>query len=92
MPMLPDTLGTRTFLRAASSITLPAEKNATFLSKITSARQDSGKLSNFIENIKDFGYTGGKMASEIDTTATLLEAATLKYGSFGAGGFFGDSV
>ena len=88
MPMLPDTLGTRAFLKAATYVTLRGDP---FLEKITSARQDSGGLQDFIANMADFGYAGSKMASEIDTSATLLEAATLGYDTFGAGGFFGDS-
>jgi hypothetical protein len=88
MPMLPDTLGTRAFLKAATYVTLD---DAPFLNKITSARQDSGSLKDFIDNMKDFGYIGSKMASEIDTTETLLQASTMGYDTFGAGGFFGDS-
>jgi hypothetical protein len=89
MPMLPDTLGTRAFMKAATYITLP--DGAPFLSIINSARQDSGELPSFKANMAEFGYKGGMMASEIDTTATLVEAADLGYASFGAGGFFGDS-
>jgi nicotinic acid phosphoribosyltransferase len=88
MPMLPDTLGTRAYLKAAIHVTLDDEP---FLNKITSARQDSGSLKDFLDNMTDFGYTGSKMASEIDTTETLLQAATMGYDTFGAGGFFGDS-
>jgi len=89
MPMLPDTLGTRAFMKAAKYITLP--DGAPFLSIINSARQDSGELPAFKANMAEFGYMGGMMASEIDTTGTLVEAAELGYSSFGAGGFFGDS-
>lgn len=88
MPMLPDTLGTRAFMRAATYVTV---NGAPFLNNITSARQDSGKLKDFKQNMKDFGYGGGMMASEIDDSSTLLEAAELGFGTFGAGGFFGDS-
>jgi len=88
MPMLPDTLGTRAFLRAANYVTVDGKP---FLDKISSARQDSGKLKDFVQNMKDFGYTRGMMASEIDDSSTLLEAANLEFASFGAGGFFGDS-
>jgi hypothetical protein len=107
MPMLPDTLGTRAFLLAASRLVMPDQSN--FLYHITSARQDSGQLDAFIQNMKDFGYLNPDgssvvrdqiappnrttlMASEIDTTATLLEATQLGYQYFGAGGFYGDSV
>ena len=95
MPMLPDTLGTRPFLLAARQLVMSDQ--TPFLNLITSARQDSGQLDAFIQNMKDFGYIGKPspstiMASEIDTTATLLEAAGLGYQFFGAGGFYGDSV
>jgi len=89
MPMLPDTLGTRAFMKAAKYVTLPG--GAPFLSVINSARQDSGELPAFKANMLEFGYRGGMMASEIDSTASLVEAASLGYGSFGAGGFFGDA-
>jgi hypothetical protein len=98
MPMLPDTLGTRPFLLAASQLVMPNQ--TIFLHEITSARQDSGLLDAFIQNMKDFGYMSNPvkttpstiMASEIDTTGTLLEATNLGYQYFGAGGFYGDSV
>ena len=106
MPMLPDTLGTRPFLLAASRAVM--QDQTTFLHTITSARQDSGKLPVFIQNMKDFGYLNPDgtsivrsvpppnkttlMASEIDTTGTLLEATELGYHYFGAGGFYGDSI
>jgi hypothetical protein len=98
MPMLPDTLGTRPFLLACNQLLLSDQR--TFLDHISSARQDSGELNAFIQNMKDFGYLENPakqtpstlMASEIDTTATLLEANQLGYHYFGAGGFYGDSV
>jgi hypothetical protein len=88
MAMLPDTLGTRAFMRAAKYVLVDGEP---FLNKIGTARQDSGTLADFVANMADFGFTKGKMASEIDDTITLLKAAQLKYPTFGAGGFFGDS-
>jgi len=88
MPMLPDTLGTRAYLKAASCVMM---NGAPYLKNITMARQDSGNLSDFKANMADAGFAGKTMASEIDTTASLLEAATEKYDYFGAGGFFGDS-
>jgi hypothetical protein len=102
MAMLPDTLGTRAFMKAANYITVPKADGSRqrFLDIVGTARQDSGKLINFIRNMKDFGYTvdgtsqgqvKAMMASEIDDTSTLLEAAQLNFASFGAGGFFGDS-
>lgn len=127
MPMLPDTLGTRVFLLAASTFTMREliKKESSFLHVINTARQDSGQLDSFIQNMKDYGYlnpeakSSGRllwahpphlsttltyykdllplpdltlMASEIDSTATLLEATQLGYDYFGAGGFYGDSV
>ena len=90
MPMLPDTLGTPAFLKAATYLTIKG--GGSFLDAINFARQDSGKLPDFLANIKDYGKGDiGTMASEIDTSNTLLEAAHLKYTTFGAGGFFGDS-
>lgn len=89
MPMLPDTLGTRAFMKAANYV--KQEDGSPFLSLISSGRQDSGKLKDFKANMAEYGYKGAVMASEIDDTSTLLEAATLGYPSFGAGGFFGDS-
>ena len=95
MPMLPDTLGTRAFMRAASYVMIDKDSGATppvpFLSVITSARQDSGKLEDFAKIMKEFGYTGGMMASEIESTHDLLTASKLGYANFGAGGFFGDN-
>lgn len=88
MPMLPDTLGTCAFMKAAKYVKY---NNEPFIKAITSARQDSGTLVDFNNNMIDFGYAGAKMASEIDTTDKLLEAAKLGYQTFGAGGFFGDS-
>jgi hypothetical protein len=102
MAMLPDTLGTRAFMKAANYITIPKADGGRqrFLDIVGTARQDSGELRNFIRNMKEFGYTSdgtptgaikAMMASEIDFTHKLLEAAQLNYASFGAGGFFGDS-
>jgi hypothetical protein len=89
-------------MKAANYVTIPGAEGAQvpFLSVINSARQDSGDLPDFVSNMTEFGYKLGEMvgpiprgmmASEIDTTAKLLAAAALNYGSFGAGGFFGDS-
>jgi hypothetical protein len=105
MPMLPDTLGTRAFMKAANLITIEIDGiQHKFLDVIQSARQDSGNLLDFLRNMIEFGYfnTDGSskivaglpnsmMASEIDTTKTLMEAFKACYGTFGAGGFFGDS-
>jgi len=88
-PMLPDTLGTAAFMKAANWVKVDGES---FIKKINSARQDSGKLENFLTLMNDWDYTLGKMASEIDDAETLLKAMVLGYTTSGAGGFFGDSV
>ena len=89
MPMLPDTLGTRAFMKAAHYLTYNEQP---FINIIGGARQDSGSLKDFMDNMADFKYTKPVMASEIDTTDTLLKASELGYSTFGAGGFFGDSI
>ena len=92
MPMLPDTLGTRAFMKAANLITIEIDGvQHKLIDLIQSARQDSGKLPDFKDNMREFGYVGGMMASEIDSTKALINAFKLGYGTFGAGGFFGDS-
>ena len=99
LPMLPDTLGTRLFLHAASKLIINPE-NKTLLDFIRSARQDSGGLSDFKEYLRQVGYLckpaapmpPGMMASEVDTTKTYFLARKLEYGAAGIGGFFGDSI
>jgi hypothetical protein len=100
MPMLPDTLGTAAFLKAAEACKIApmisgelqrdAEK-VSLLSVMNSARQDSGKLAAFKSNLSMYPFKGTMMASEIDTKEDLVEAAELGYATFGAGGFMGDS-
>jgi hypothetical protein len=61
------------------------------LSLITSARQDSGKLKDFRQILENYGCKCSLFASEIDDLNTLLEADSLGYKFFGAGGAMGDS-
>ena len=89
MPMLPDTIGTRAFMIAANCVKV--NNNIKFIDLVKIARQDSGSLTYFKQIVGSLGFNGPTMASEIDTTSTLLMAANLQYSSFGAGGFFGDS-
>ena len=99
MPMLPDTLGTGSFLKAAAAFMVHPMKDGqldttqwvSLLSLITSARQDSGKLNAFIEILKRYDCKCGLFASEIDDLKTLLEAYALGYKFFGAGGAMGDN-
>lgn len=105
MPMLPDTLGTESFVRAASLIKIPeknmlndSNKKIKFLDIFGSARQDSGDLNSFVEIMNKYNFNGSIMASEIDNIETLEDASKIKksngefaYKLFGAGGFFGDS-
>ena len=100
MPMLPDTLGTGAFMKAAEKFRIHPMKDGVqqkhqqcfLLQKIDSARQDSGTLEDFLTTLQEYPlFQGGKMASEIDTTAALQRAGELDFSTFGAGGFFGDN-
>ena len=99
MPMLPDTLGTESFCKAAAAFMVHPMKDGqldttrwvSLLSLITSARQDSGKLDAFVEILNKYGCKCGLFASEIDELKSLLEAYSLGYKFFGAGGAMGDS-
>ena len=99
MPMLPDTLGTEAFMKAAAAFMvhpvidgkLDTTKFVSLLSLITSARQDSGKLGDFRQILENYGCKCSLFASEIDELKTLLEAYSLGYKFFGAGGAMGDS-
>jgi nicotinic acid phosphoribosyltransferase len=99
MPMLPDTLGTESFCKAAAAFMVHPIKDGhldttqwvSLLSLITSARQDSGKLDTFIKILESYDCKCGLFASEIDELKTLLEARDLGYKFFGAGGALGDS-
>ena len=97
-PMLPDTLGTAAFMKAANWVKTKKPKKPEepeeiipFIDLINSARQDSGSLSDFLALMVLGNYKGAKMASEIDNTETLLKATKLGFVTSGAGGFYGDS-
>ena len=99
MPMLPDTLGSESFCKAASCFMVHPMKDGhldttiyvTLLSLINSARQDSGDLGEFATTMKRYEFTGGLFASEIDEMNKLREARDTGYTFFGAGGVMGDS-
>jgi len=98
MPMLPDTLGSRAFCKAAESFMVHPMKDGVLMeewvplmSLINSARQDSGDLSEFAQTVRQYGFKGGLMASEIDDADKLIKARNAGYTTFGAGGFMGDS-
>jgi hypothetical protein len=93
MPMLPDTLGTKAFMKTASKLKVPhgVHKGQGILEVIGAARQDSGSLEGFKKLMEEYGYNGGLMASEIETADDLQTAAKNGYRFFGAGGFMGDS-
>ena len=93
MPMLPDTLGTEAFVRAATIIKVPLKheeaynylknnrKNGQlipFLDIIGSARQDSGELKDFVDIMDKYNFKGSIMASEIDNIETLKQASIIK--------------
>ena len=94
-PMLPDTLGTAAFMKAANWVKFA--NGTSFITSINSARQDSGKLENFKKLMEKWNYKNEDilkpmMASEIDNAETLLKATQNGYTTSGAGGFFGDSA
>jgi hypothetical protein len=100
MPMLPDTLGTGAFLKAAEACMIHPMKDGvpqthlqcSLLEVINSARQDSGRLEQFKSTLQKYPlFKGGMMASEIGSNADLEAASKLGYPTFGAGGYFGDS-
>jgi nicotinic acid phosphoribosyltransferase len=99
MPMLPDTLGTHAFMKAAENTKatymvdgVPQPHGVSFLKVLTSARQDSGTIEEFSKTLAEYpDYKGTMMASEISSHADLKRAINAGYASFGAGGFMGDS-
>ena len=100
MPMLPDTLGTLAFLKAAENTLVTPMLNGVpqtqhqqpLLSLLQSARQDSGLLEEFKKMLEAYpDFKGSMMASEIYKLAALEKASVEGYASFGAGGFMGDS-
>jgi len=93
MPMLPDTLGTKAFMKAAQMLTVPFGPHAghPLISIIGAARQDSGCIAAFKKLMEEFGFSGALMASEIETAEDLITARDNGYRLFGAGGFMGDS-
>jgi hypothetical protein len=99
MPMLPDTLGTRAFCKAAACFMVHRMVNGVLdrsefvplLSLINSARQDSGDVSEFARTVRQYGFEESLMASEVDEADKLIAARDNGYKSYGAGGFMGDS-
>ena len=98
MPMLPDTLGSRSFLKAAKCFMVHPMKDGVLmegfvplLSLINSARQDSGDIGEFARTVRQYGFQGGIMASEVDEAGNLIAARDNGYKSYGSGGFMGDS-
>lgn len=100
-PMLPDTLGTAAFMKAANWVKVPKpgtpSEKVSFIELINSARQDSGKLPDFKKLMENWYYKDAKgvlkpmMASEIDDPEALYKAQQIGFGTWGAGGFYGDS-
>jgi hypothetical protein len=93
MPMLTDTLGSRAFMRTAAKLRVPfgVHKGEPVLSILGAARQDSGGLQAYSDLMREFGYKGALMASEIETSSDVIEASRVGFKLFGAGGFMGDS-
>jgi hypothetical protein len=92
-------VGTEAFVKAAAAFMvhqvidgkLDTTQFVSLLSLIKSARQDSGKLGDFRQILENYGCKCSLFASEIDDLNTLLEANSLGYKFFGAGGAMGDS-
>lgn len=100
MPMLPDTLGTHAFMKAAENTMVTpmldgvpqTQHQVSILSLFKSARQDSGSIEGFKKILEAYPtYKGSMMASEISKCTDLEKARDEGYTSFGAGGFMGDS-
>lgn len=98
MPMLPDTLGSHAFCKAAACFMVHRMVNGvlmeewvSLLSLINSSRQDSGDIGEFAQTMRQYGFEGGLMASEIDEADKLIAARANGYKTYGAGGFMGDS-
>ena len=100
MPMLPDTLGTHVFMKAAkNTLVTPmldgvpqTQHQVSILSLFKSARQDSGTIRGFKQILSLYPeYIGSMMASEISQKEDLEEARDKGYTTFGTGGFMGDS-
>jgi len=90
IPMLPDTLGTNAFMRAATMINIDDKP---FIDIISSARKDSGTMEQFINTMDEYNFIGNVMDSEIGNLEDLDDLDKFKQcSSFGAGGFFGDSL
>lgn len=94
-PMLTDTVGTRSFLETAKQLK-DGEKAA--LCSFVSARQDSGKLAEYVKIMKYYVKKAscekvpGFMASEIDERDDDFKLAMeLDYELAGVGGALGDS-
>lgn len=106
MPMLPDTLGTPACLIALASCWVQKMENGAqtddpvrLLLVMTSARHDSGSLEEF-KALMDLYKSSqedlmnpklGMMASEIDDNKSMKTAHSLGYGTYGTGGYMGDS-
>lgn len=90
---LPDTFGTECFLEVAKRIfvKLPNGQVVPFLSLIQGFRQDSGRISEFVELVRSFIPTAKVIASEIGSTTELEEAVRALCFALGIGGFCGDS-
>jgi nicotinic acid phosphoribosyltransferase len=95
-PMLTDTVGTRNFLETAVVLKDPSTKKPALCS-FSSARQDSGKLEDYVNIMKHYTTIAQctmplLMASEIDErNDDFLLASNLGYTLAGVGGALGDS-
>lgn len=89
MIALTDTYLSKAFFRMLKNVTL---NKVPLVNIISSFRQDSGKMHDYVDIMRESGIEKPVMASEIDSVYSLLLANLLdEYKSFGAGGFFGKS-
>lgn len=103
MPMLPDTLGTRAFLKTAAVLRVPPiapfhadHRGRSLLEACGAARHDSGSAQSFVSLLRaacsaEHFERLVLMTSEISKAKDLAKATEHGYAAIGAGGFFGDS-
>lgn len=92
MPMLPDTLGVKAFLKIAHEleITHGVHKGEPFLDMFGVAIMDSGHPLKFAELLYKYGFKGHLLTSEVETDFDLFVARDCGFTQFLAGGYFGD--
>jgi nicotinic acid phosphoribosyltransferase len=89
MPMLPDTINSQIFFRAAAELSVD---NIPCKEIFGGARQDSGDTDDFISKLRSNGFKIKAMASEIGSESDIYKViSNPEYSTAGIGGFLGDS-